>query len=63
MLPLAASLADGIPVNLRDALTGIDDRRPSHGLLLSTHLRIIGRWPHHVHGHAPCDYEMSLGYQ
>jgi len=26
MLRLAASLADGIPVNLRDALTGIDDR-------------------------------------
>jgi len=25
MLRLAASLADGIPVNLRDALTGIDD--------------------------------------
>jgi len=26
MLRLAASLADGIPVNLRDALTGLDDR-------------------------------------
>ena len=26
MLRLAASLAGGIPVNLRDALTGIDDR-------------------------------------
>ena len=26
MLQLAASLGDGIPVNLRDALTGIDDR-------------------------------------
>ena len=26
MLRLAASLAAGIPVNLRDALTGIDDR-------------------------------------
>jgi hypothetical protein len=25
MLRLAASLAGGIPVNLRDALTGIDD--------------------------------------
>ena len=25
MLRLAASLADGIPVDLRDALTGIDD--------------------------------------
>ena len=26
MLRLAASLAEGIPVNLRDTLTGIDDR-------------------------------------
>jgi hypothetical protein len=26
MLRLAASLADGIPVDLRDALTGLDDR-------------------------------------
>ena len=30
MLRLAASLAGGIPVNLRDALTGIDD----HGIQL-----------------------------
>jgi hypothetical protein len=27
---------------------------------LSTHLRIIGRWPHHVHRHAPRGHELSL---
>ena len=36
--------------------------RPSHDHLLTTYLRIIGRWPCHVHGHAPCRHEVSLEY-
>jgi len=43
MLRLAASLADGIPVNLRDALTGIDD----HGIHLVIQAVL------HASGHAP----------
>jgi hypothetical protein len=43
MLRLAASLADGIPVNLRDTLTGIDD----HGIQLVTNA------VRHASGHRP----------
>jgi hypothetical protein len=43
MLRLAASLASGIPVNLRDALTGIDD----HGIKLVIQAVL------HASGHRP----------
>ena len=43
MLRLAASLGDGIPVNLRDALTGID----GHGL------RLVAQAILHAAGHRP----------
>ncbi len=41
MLRLAASLAHGIPVNLRDALTGIDDH--GIGLVIQAVLHASGR--------------------
>ena len=41
MLKLAASLADGIPVDLRDTVTGLDQRNMS--LLVSAILRASGR--------------------
>lgn len=41
MLRLAASLAGGIPVDLRDAVTGLDDRNTN--LLMSAILRASGR--------------------
>jgi hypothetical protein len=43
MLRLAASLADGIPVSLRDALTGIDDRG----------IRLVIKAVLHASGHRP----------
>jgi len=42
MLRLAASLGDGIPVNLRDALTGIDGRGIQ--LVMQAVLHAAGRW-------------------
>jgi hypothetical protein len=41
MLRLAASLADGIPVDLRDALTGIDDH--NIGLVITAVLHASGK--------------------
>ena len=43
MLRLAASLADGIPVSLRDALTGIDNR--NIGLVITAILHAWGQRP------------------
>jgi hypothetical protein len=43
MLRLAASLAGGIPVNLRDALTGLDDRNTQ--LVINAILRASGHRP------------------
>ena len=46
MLRLAASLAGGIPVNLRDALTGLDDRN----------IQLVINAALHASGHRrPCD--------
>jgi hypothetical protein len=42
MLRITASLADGIPVDLQDALTGIDDNRAS-GPCSLTRLRMTQR--------------------
>lgn len=50
MLRLAASLASGIPVNLRDALTGIDDRNTQ--LVINAVLHASGhRPPPALHDH------------
>jgi hypothetical protein len=43
MLRLAASLANGIPVDLRDALTGLDDRNIE--LTITAVLHASGRRP------------------
>jgi hypothetical protein len=43
MLRLAASLASGLPVNLRDTLTGIDAR--SISLLITAVLHTSGQRP------------------
>lgn len=43
MLRLTASLADGIPVDLQEALTGIDDHNVQ--LLVRTVHHASGRWP------------------
>jgi hypothetical protein len=43
MLQLTASLADGIPVDLQNALTGIDDRNVQ--LLVRTVLHASGQRP------------------
>jgi hypothetical protein len=44
ILRLAASLVDGIPVDLRDALTGIDDRNIA--LMITAILHASGQRPH-----------------
>lgn len=50
MLRLAASLAGGIPVNLRDALTGLDDRNIQ--LVINAVLHASGhRTPSGFHDH------------
>lgn len=45
MLRITASLADGIPVDLRDTLTGIDDRNVQ--LLITAVLHASGQRPSH----------------
>jgi hypothetical protein len=50
MLRLAASLADGTPVNLRDTLTGLDDRNTQ--LVINAVLHASGhRTPARFHDH------------
>jgi hypothetical protein len=46
ILRLAASLADGIPVDLRDALTGLDDRNLA--LAISSFAHASGQRPPHL---------------
>ncbi len=46
ILRLAASLAAGVPVNLRDALTGLDDRNLA--LALSSFAHASGQRPPHL---------------
>jgi hypothetical protein len=50
ILRLAAGIADGLPVDLRDALTGLDDRNIN--LVLTAVLRTSGRRPQHPNPHA-----------
>ena len=51
MLRLAASLADGTPVNLRDTLTGLDDRNIQ--LVITAVLHASGhRTPSRFHDHS-----------
>ena len=45
MLKITASLADGIPVNLQDTLTGLDDRNIQ--LLITAVLHASGQRPAH----------------
>lgn len=45
MLKITASLADGIPVDLRDTLTGLDDRNVQ--LLITAVLHASGQRPSH----------------
>lgn len=45
MLKITASLADGIPVDLRDTLTGLDDRNVQ--LLITAVLHASGQRPAH----------------
>ena len=45
MLKITASLADGIPVDLRDTLTGLDDRNVQ--LLITAVLHASGQCPAH----------------
>ena len=45
MLKITASLADGIPVDLRDTLTGLDDRNVQ--LLITAVLHASGQHPAH----------------
>ena len=46
MLRVAASLADGLPVSLRDALTGIDERNIK--LVITALLQASGQPPRHM---------------
>jgi hypothetical protein len=48
MLRLAASIADGLPVDLRDTLTGLDDRNIN--LVITAVLHTSGRPPQHPTG-------------
>ena len=45
MLRITASLADGIPVDLQDTLTGLDDRNVQ--LLITAMLHASGQRPSH----------------
>jgi len=45
MLKITASLADGIPVDLQDTLTGLDDRNVQ--LLITAVLHASGQRPPH----------------
>ena len=47
ILLLAASIADGIPVSLRDAVTGLDPENISH--LLAAIRHASGERPHAMH--------------
>ena len=46
MLRVAASLADGPPVSLRDALTGIDERNTKP--VITAVLQASGQQPRHM---------------